>query len=168
MCRASANSEWVLVGMVAAVCWLACLDTRLSIRCFLTTTILPHLKCNTGLFRALVLALCCLCCFAVAALLFERLSPLPGIRISRGKLRPVYAFDGLRRCSGSAERKNERKKEGKEERKKERKKERRRRRRRRRGYRDSVCKSYAPNKILTWILFAKAMPFLWFSQGFCL
>ena len=28
--------------MVAAVCWLACLDTRLSIRCFLTTIILPH------------------------------------------------------------------------------------------------------------------------------
>ena len=56
-------------------------------------------------------------------MLFERLSPLPGIRISRGKLRPVYAFDGLDRCSGSAERKNERKKEGKEERRKGRKKE---------------------------------------------
>ena len=62
------------------------------------------------------------CCFAVGALLFERLSPLPGIRISRGKLRPVYAFDGLDRCSGSAERKNERKKERRKGRKKERKK----------------------------------------------
>ena len=66
-------------------------------------------------------------------MLLERLSPLPGIRISRGKLRPVYAFDGLDRCSGSAERKNERKKERKKERMKGRKKERRRRRRRKRS-----------------------------------
>ena len=61
-------------------------------------------------------------------MLFERLSPLPGIRISRGKLRPVYALMVL---TGVVAVRKERMKERKTERKKERKKKKKKKKRKR-------------------------------------